>query len=116
MFSAPSGGARILARGGTSLGPVFQQKTTPLYKQKPMGLTPEEKLKMDARHPKGADWRRESPPTAATKALKAVIRKETRAAKKAPSALSAKPAPTIAKKALDTPKPKPSVDAEVEVD
>jgi hypothetical protein len=54
-----------------------------------MGLTQEQKLEMDKRHPKGAEWRRESPPTAATKALKAEIRKETRAA--------AKPAPTIAK-------------------
>ena len=59
-----------------------------------MGLTPEQKIEMDKRHPKGAEWRRESPPTEATKALKAEIRKETRAASKAPPT---KPAPTIAK-------------------
>jgi len=102
-----------------------------------MGLTPEQKIEMDKRHPKGAEWRRESPPTNATKALKAEIRKETRVASKAPPT---KPAPTIAKTSgkkapfkpaaaviaefridpvaglVANPAPKYNVDAEVDID
>jgi hypothetical protein len=75
-----------------------------------MGLTPEQKMEMDKRHPNGAEWRRESPPTAATKALKAEIRKEMRTASKAPPT---KPAPTIAKTSAKKP---PAVIAEFRID
>ena len=68
-----------------------------------MRLTDEQKKEMDQRHPKGAEWRREKPPTDATKQLKAQIRKKTRAAAAKPP----KPAPTIAKKIAKTSAEKP---------